>query len=187
MTPLPLRCLCGRAHGCLELVPKSSMHVVCYCNDCRAFMHALGRSDLLDPFGGSELLATTPSHLRLSSGLEALRCLRLSAQGMLRWYWGCCNTPLANTRAAPGLPFVSIHRAFIHVETNEMLGAATRVQARFATASPPTGAELSQSPTTMARILSLLLVGRLRGEQKPNPLFVNGRPMVPPQILQADR
>jgi hypothetical protein len=185
MTLVPLRCSCGQARGRLELVPKSTMHVVCYCNDCRSFILALGRRDLLDEFGGSELLATAPSHLRLSSGLETLRCLRLSAQGMLRWYWSCCNTPLANTRATPGIPFVSIHRAFIDVENGESLGPTTRVQARSAIRSPPPGAELSQSPATVAKILSLLLVGRLRGEHKPNPLFVRGKPVVPPQVLQA--
>lgn len=180
---VPLRCRCGQAQGCVDLVPRSSMHVMCYCDDCRAFVHALGRSDVLDGFGGSELLVTTPSTLKLSSGLDGLRCLRLSEQGMLRWYWSCCNTPLANTTAKAGVPFVSIHRAFIHLDVSDVLGPMKRVQARFAIGSPPPGAERSQSLATVATIMCFLLVERLRGGHKPNPLFTGGRPAVAPRVL----
>jgi len=159
------------------------MHVVCYCNDCRAFAHALGRPDILDKFGGSELFVTTPSNLRLSSGLERLRCLRLSEQGMLRWHWDCCNTPLANTTARPGVPFVSIHRAFVDLHDTDALGPMKRVQARFAIGSPPPGEEPSQSLATIAKVMSFLLIGRLRGAHRPNPLFMDGEPAVTPYVL----
>ena len=185
---VPLRCRCGQAQGCVEFVPRSSMHVVCYCNDCRAFVHALGRPDILDKFGGSELFVTTPSNLRLSSGLEKLRCLRLSEQGMLRWYWVCCNTPLANTTAKPGVPFVSIHRAFIDLDDSDALGPMKRVQARFAIGSPPPRAEPSQSLATIVKIMCFLLIGRLRGAHRPNPLFIDGEPAITPHVLSpSDR
>jgi len=161
------------------------MHVVCYCNDCRAFIHALGRADVLDQFGGTELLITTPSRLKLTSGFENLRCLRLSEKGLLRWHWGCCNTPLANTTAAPGLPFVSIHRAFIDLDNTNALGPMKRVFARFAIGSPPPGAEPSQSPTTIIKIMSFLFMARLYGAHRPNPLFVGGKPTVTPHILST--
>lgn len=183
---VPLRCRCGQAKGYVELVPRSSMHVVCYCNDCRAFVRALGRPEILDQFGGSELFVTTPSSLKLLSGLERLRCLRLSERGMLRWHWDCCKTPLANTAANPGVPFVSIHRDFIDLDNTDILGPMKRVQARYATGSPPQGSEQSQSLSTIVKIVSFLLIGRLRGAHRPNPLVIDGEPTVAPRVLSAN-
>jgi hypothetical protein len=180
-----LRCRCGEAQGCLDLSSRLSMHVVCYCNDCRAFMYALDRADLLDDSGGSELFVTTPSRLTLTWGIERLCCLRLSDGGMLRWHWSCCNTPLANTMPSPGVPFVSIHRAFIDLNDTQSLRQTTHVQARYATGSPPPNAEPSQSLSTIAKIMTLLFIGRLQGAHRQNPLFVDGIPVVTPRVLSV--
>lgn len=182
---IPLRCRCGEARGSLDVAPKSGMHLVCYCDDCRAFAHALGRADLLDDAGGSEVFVTTPSRLRLTSGLEQLRCLRLGPQGMLRWYWACCNTPLANTMHRPGIPAVSIHRAFIDAGDAAVLGPVTRLNARFALGTVPADAEQSTSLATMVRIVFFMLGARLRGAHKPNPLFPDDKPVLEPRILGA--
>jgi hypothetical protein len=186
MTNLSIRCRCGASQGSVAVEPKSGMHVVCYCDDCRAFAYSLRRAELLDDVGGTELFATTPSHLTLSLGLEHLRCLRLSERGMLRWYWDCCNTPLATTRASPGAPFVSIHRACISVKDTTILGPLTRIQARYATGTPPAGAEQGTSLKTTTKIVIFLLIGKLRGANRPNPLFHQGRPVVDPRVLTPD-
>jgi hypothetical protein len=186
MTLVPLRCRCGQARGSLDLGAPLSKHVVCYCNDCRAFMVALGREDLLDPSGGSELYVTAPSRLKLTAGSSELRCVRLSDKGMLRWHWACCNTPLANTRTAPGLPFVSIHRAFIELGDGHSLGPLKHVQTRHATASLPSGAKQWPALAMIVETLAFLGIGRLRGAQQPNPLFAEGLPRVTPHILSAD-
>jgi hypothetical protein len=186
MRLVPLRCRCGEAGGSLDLGAALSTHVVCYCSDCRAFMIALGREDLLDPSGGSELYVTTPSRLKLTSGIAALRCMRLSDKGMLRWHWACCSTPLANTSSMPGLPFVSIHRSFIELSDGRSLGPVKRVQARHATGSTPPGAQRGQSLAMGIEILTFLCIGRLRGAQRPNPLFADGLPLVTPRVLSAD-
>jgi hypothetical protein len=148
-------------------------------------MHALDRADLLDESGGSELFATTPSRLTLTSGIERLSCLRLSDEGMLRWHWNCCNTPLANTMPSTGVPFVSIHRAFIDLNDTLPLGKTKRVQARYATGLPPPNAEPTQSLSTIAKIMTLLFIGRLQGEHRQNPLFVDGIPIVTPRVLSV--
>jgi hypothetical protein len=181
--PVPLRCRCGKAQGRVEPASKFNMHVVCYCNDCRAFIHSIGRAEILDEFGGSELFVSTPSQLKLTAGFENLRCLRLSERGMLRWYWSCCNTPLANTLTTTGVPFVSIHRAFIDLSDTNVLGPTRRVQARFAVGPRPPKSESSQSPATIVKIMTFLLIARLRGAHKPNPLFADGMPAVTPRVL----
>lgn len=180
---IPLRCRCGDLRASLDVAPKSGMRLVCYCDDCRAFAHALDRPDTLDPAGGTEIFVTTPARLTLTSGLERLCCLRLSSEGMLRWYAGCCNTPLANTMHRPGFPSVSIHRAFIVAGDTTVLGPITRLNARFALGPVAADAEQSTSLATMAKIVIFMLAAWLRGAHKPNPLFSDGKPVCPPKIL----
>ncbi|MDL2358609.1 MAG: DUF6151 family protein, partial [Pseudomonadota bacterium] len=164
---------------------KSGMHLVCYCDDCRAFAHALERADILDGAGGSELLVTTPSTLALTAGMDQLRCLRLSPKGMLRWYWDCCNTPLANTSPGAGLPFLSIHRAFIDVDDSALLGTPIRVQACHAKGPVPAPAERTTSLPTMLKIVAFLFSGWVRRAHQPNALFADGKPVVAPRVLSA--
>ena len=104
----PLQCRCGTVRG-LVADPRSANHVVCYCEDCQAFAHFLGRqADVLDERGGSEVIQTLPRNVSFSQGIEALACIRLTHKGLLRWYTACCNTPIGNTLANPKLSFVGL-------------------------------------------------------------------------------
>lgn len=179
-----LRCRCGQAHGTVDIAPQAGMHLVCYCADCRAFAHALGRADILDQAGGSDVFIARPANVRLTSGLDQLRCLRLSEKGMLRWYWNCCNTPLANTQAAAGVPAISLHRACMDVG-DAALPPPTYVNARSARGPVPAQAEQTTSLATLVRIVGFVLGGLLRGAGKPNPLFADGKPVCTPRVLSA--
>ena len=92
---------------------------------------------------GTEIFQTTPSQIVLSQGAEHLRCLRLSAKGLLRWYAGCCRLPLVNTIASAQLPFAGVIHNFMDFESsehgrNDALGPVlARVEARFAVGPPP--------------------------------------------------
>jgi hypothetical protein len=183
MDSLSLRCGCGALQGTVDVAPRSGLHVVCYCDDCRAYAHALDRSDLLDKNGGTEIFQTAPSRLKFTSGFEQARCLRLS--GMFRWYAGCCNTPIANVMARPGLPILGLASALIEIDDTSVLGPITRVQARFATGSPPADAERTASLATIARVLRFVVAGRLRGAHKPHPFFIDGRPAASPRVLSG--
>lgn len=182
---VPLRCRCGEARGSIDLAPNSGVHLVCYCDDCRAFAHALGRADILDAAGGTEIFVTTPSRLRVTSGIDRLRCLRLSSSGMLRWYWGCCNTPFANTTHRPGIPAISMHGASIDLDDTTALGPVTYLNARFALGPVAPHAEQTTSLATKAKIMIFLLAGWLHRAHKPNPLFLDGKPVCEPRILAA--
>jgi hypothetical protein len=103
-----LGCRCGNVVGCATAVcPERVNRVVCYCEDCQAFLHHLGRSELMDERGGTDLVQVAPSTVSYSRGAERIAGLRLSDKGLYRWYASCCNTPLGNTMA-PWLPFVGI-------------------------------------------------------------------------------
>jgi hypothetical protein len=49
---------------------------MCDCKDCQAFARSLGRADVLDPAGGTDIFQMPPARLMLTAGMEALRCLR---------------------------------------------------------------------------------------------------------------
>lgn len=84
---LPLRCRCGHVSGIArEVSPSGGFRFVCYCKDCQAFARFLGRPDVLDTAGGTDIFQVPPARVELTSGLDAVRCLRLSATGVLRWY-----------------------------------------------------------------------------------------------------
>jgi hypothetical protein len=83
-------------------------HIVCYCKDCQSFARHLGHDTTLDAQGGTHIFQTAPKDVQILRGLEQLRVLKLSDQGLLRWYAGCCNTPIANTLAKPDWPFVGV-------------------------------------------------------------------------------
>src|SRR5215475_2713397 len=105
---LPLRCRCGRLRGIAhEVGPSTGLRFVCYCEDCQAFAHFLERTDVLDPAGGTDIFQMPPGRVRLTAGTDALRSLRLSDEGVLRWYSECCRTPIANSAGAR-FPLIAI-------------------------------------------------------------------------------
>ena len=73
----------------------SANQVVCYCKDCQMYALFLGReSDILDEHGGTHVLQLLPKNVAFTQGTEALACVRLSENGLLRWYASCCKTPI---------------------------------------------------------------------------------------------
>jgi hypothetical protein len=65
--------------------PGSVNRAVCYCRDCQAFAHFLGRpEEILDSKGGSDVVQTTPARVTLTDGIEMLACMRLTEKGLRR-------------------------------------------------------------------------------------------------------
>src|SRR5579863_699680 len=93
-----LRCRCGEVRALVSGASRRTVNrVVCYCDDCQAFAHQLGRADLLDAQGGSDIVQVAPASLRFVQGAHRIVGLRLTPKGLLRWYTNCCNTPIGNT------------------------------------------------------------------------------------------
>lgn len=107
-----LRCACGKIRGtALDVSPNAGCRLICYCGDCQAFARFLGRPDVLDEWGGTDLFQFAPAKLRLSSE-DTLSCVRLSDKGMYRWYCSECKTPIGNT-LTPSVPFVGLIHSFM--------------------------------------------------------------------------
>lgn len=188
-TDIPLRCACGVIRGvAFDVTPGSGCRVVCYCDDCQAFARFLGRSDITDGWGGTDIFQMAPAKLRITSGAQSLNCVRLSDKGMHRWYCGQCMTPLGNTVSA-GLPFVGLVHNFMDHSTlgrsrDEVLGQPLgHVQTKFALGSAaPRGGSLFR---VMARSARLLGKWWLIGGGKPSPFFDDRThaPRVKPRVL----
>ncbi len=170
--------------------------LVCYCDDCQAFAHFLGCADrVLDAHGGTEIFQTSPARLQFTAGVSDLACMRLSPGGLLRWYAGCCRTPIGNTLATRQVPFVGLIHSCIHAEPtgrsrDEVLGPVrARVFTRFATGGRErSGGRAGGSVRVILRFARLLLAARLRGDHARSPFFdaSSGEPTATPRVLSPE-
>jgi hypothetical protein len=195
-TDLTIRCSCGALQGVVhEVTPQAGNHVVCYCDDCQAFAHFLARAaDVLDAHGGTEIFQMSPANLSITAGADRLACVRLTSRGLLRWYAGCCNTPIGNTLRTNGLPFIGlIHLCIQKPPGDSSLEAELGpIQVRgFRKFAKGDGAAIPADrvplPFVIARFAWLMLKWKIRGDGKRSAFFESksGQPVVPPRILSA--
>ena len=180
MTDVPLRCACGSLRGtALGLSAAAGIRVVCYCRDCQAFVRFLGRGDVTDEWGGTDIFQTAPSRVRLTSGAKALSCVRLSSKGMHRWYCGDCKTPIGNT-LGPRLPFVGVVHSFIDygaagLAPDAVIGKPVAYGfPEAAIGGPPPHTHDNPKLRFLARISASLGKWWLTGAGKPSPFFDEG-------------
>lgn len=170
-----LTCSCGAMEWAVAHRAPGT-HIACYCADCQAYAEHLGQTGWLDDQGGTEIFQTVPHVVTLTRGAEHLSVLRLTPKGLLRWYAGCCGTPIANTLSGPALPFVGLvlragQHGFGPVRARVNTKAATAPVRSFGTA------------TSGLAVLRRAGMARLRGHASGAPFFDGGRPVVAPVIL----
>lgn len=189
----PLRCRCGTVQGRVAEPQRAMGRGVCYCKDCQAYAHFLGRAaDVLDVHGGTDVVAIHPQHVVLTQGLDAMTCMSLSPRGLLRWYASCCRTPIGNTARNPKLAYVGL----VHTALE---GAGVPIERSFG----PVTMRLNTASATIAvnekshgvarsalRFIGSMLGARLGGSYKRTPFFdaASGMPVVAPHVLtKAER
>lgn len=173
-TRAELRCRCGQVRGFVaDASPRTVNRVVCYCADCQAFAHRIGRSDLLDAQGGSDIAQVAPASVTFVEGQDRIVGLRLTPKGLFRWYVSCCRTPVGNT-LSPAIPFVGIvAQAFDHgaQRADDVFGRPVgAIFGRFAIGDPPAGSTRMQ-PSLLLRAIRMVLGWRLWGRTWPHPFF----------------
>ena len=190
-TQAELRCRCGAVRAIVtDASPRAVNRVVCYCDDCQAFVQRLGRADLLDAHGGSDIVQLAPASLTFVRGQDRIKGLRLSPKGLYRWYASCCNTPVGNT-ASPAIPFVGIiATAFDHDEqrANEVFGAPLgAIFGKFAVGQAPEGST-GLNLSLLLRAIRKVLGWRLGGKVWPHPFFKrdDGAAVYPVQVLSPE-
>lgn len=188
---VPLRCMCGHVRGVArEVSPSSGFRFLCYCKDCQAFVRFLGRTDVLDAAGGTDIFQMPPGRVKLTVGLEALRSLSFS-RNVLRWYAGCCRTPIANTAAGPGFPVVAIIHCFMDYDADGrsrdgMLGRPHCRIYESSAAGPLSPAAPPPPSLGVSAYRALKIAGWWgRGLARPHPFFDGrtGAPCSMPRVL----
>jgi Family of unknown function (DUF6151) len=183
----PLQCRCGTLKGFVD-TSKPVNRSVCYCKDCQAFAHYLGRpSEILDGNGGTDVVQTIPAKVTLTQGQETLACIRLTDKGLVRWYAKCCNTPIGNTAADYRISFVGLIHNCLEVPPASLDDSFGPVRMWSFTKNAKTkidGGPFGMLPGLL-RILVMVLGARLNGAYKRSPFSVvdNGAPIVAPKIL----
>ncbi len=173
-----------------KVSPSAGFRIVCYCKDCQAFARFLGRPDVLDAAGGTDIFQMATGRVTLTAGTEALRCLRLSDQGVFRWYADCCRTPIANS-AGPSFPVIGVIHSFLDHETggrsrDEVLGPPIgRLYENSAAGPLPPAAPPPLSFGISVRRALRALRWWLRGLNRPSPFFDDRTkaPRSPPHVL----
>jgi hypothetical protein len=166
-----VRCRCGEVVGRVtDASPENANRVVCYCDDCQAFAHHLGRADLLDAHGGTDVVQVAPASLSFDRGNDRVVGLRLTPKGLYRWYASCCKTPLGNT-LGPAVPFVGIVAQAFGESADLTFGAPTgAILGKFAVGGAPAGST-GLNLRLLARAIRTILGWRLRGKTWPHPFF----------------
>lgn len=183
----PIRCRCGCLQGSVANVNRAN-RVICYCRDCQAFAHFLGRSsEILDHQGGTDIIQTLPKNVSFTQGTEVLACMRLTETGLLRWYTSCCKTPIGNTLPSYKMSFVGlVHNCLESSEVtldNSFGRVCSQVHTQYAKGEPkPKPAGLM---ATIARNMARIWRARIDGSYKQTPFFSadSEMPTVSPKVL----
>lgn len=185
----PLRCRCGTLTGFVSHTSEAS-RAVCYCKDCQAFAHYLGKTgDILDELGGTEVVATLPKYVTFTQGIDSLACMSLSGSGLLRWYAKCCNTPVGNTSRNHKLPHVGLIHTCLRSGPASPESSFGPIRMRVGTkgAKGPVRARPLETFVAIARFLKSQVRARMNGSYRQTPFFfaATGKPIATPVELSA--
>lgn len=188
---MKIQCECGKFQAELTQFPKNTPgRLMCYCDDCQTYMHYLGRKELLDPVGGTEIIPVYPSEFKILQGQEVLNCTRLSPKGLYRWSTSCCQTPIANTN--PHFPWVGVQARPYNVKDSHFLEKTfgpikSRIKGKFARGTPPQGTARDMTFKDAMVVTPFLLKGLLFGKKKPSPFFhQDGSPIAAPIVIPKE-
>jgi hypothetical protein len=183
----PLRCRCGTLKGSVSH-PEKVNRGVCYCRDCQAYAHFLGKTeDILDELGGTDVVATLAQYVTFTQGAEALACMSLTDNGLLRWYASCCNTPIGNTQRNFKVSFVGLVHTCLEDPSKTLDSSFGPVRMRVNTKNAKGRAESMplSTVTSVLRFLASVIRARLDGSYKLTPFFDShrGTPVLTPKVL----
>lgn len=187
---MEIQCDCGKFRAELTRFPENFPgRLVCYCDDCQAFLNYIQRADLMDANLGSEIIPAYPSEVKFISGAEVVQCVRLFPKGLFRFYTSCCKTPIANSD--PKLPWVGFHRRMHDSKDknrveNELGSVKCRVMGKFAKGNLPEGTSEKFDFKSLMAVLPFILKGVILRKSNPSPFFKNGKPLVTPKVLTAE-
>ncbi len=192
LTQIRSKCRCGRLRGAATDVSCGlrENRIVCYCDDCQAYVHFLECGDALDAHGGTDIFQMTPSRVTLTAGQEHLRCLRLAegpppvVRRLLPDAVGNCSP----TRVCPSsASFTSSWFRRRQADPGRGLGPPVGVHHGTIRARRPAHVHPRATFGVVLRALKTLTSAWVAGKARPSPFFdpTTGKPVVEPHILAA--
>ncbi|MEJ8569149.1 DUF6151 family protein [Elongatibacter sediminis] len=186
-----IQCDCGRLGGTLA-TNAPVRRCICYCRSCQAFAHFLDAAGtVLDERGGSDIIQTQPRFVKFDRGSDQLACMRLSEKGILRWYAGCCHTPIGNTLHTSRFPFISfIHTCFDTGGTDiESAFGPVRMHVYTDGAHGNSRPESTGMTLFMLRLMGQVAWTRIIGARRRTPFFdpETDLPVAEPEVLDDDQ
>ncbi len=183
---MKISCDCGAFIAELTAFPKHTPgRLVCYCDDCQAYVKKIQRTDVLDEYGGTEVIPAYPKEIDIIQGIDTLKCYRLTTEGTYRWATSCCNSPILNSK--PGFPWAGIfHTAYKKPNALSKLGEVkSRIYGKYALAGAPFKISKKIAFRDMLVVMPFIIKGKILGMDKQSPFFDpdNKTPIVEPEIL----
>lgn len=174
MPEISLSCACGAIKGkTQEVNQQSGNRIHCCCADCQKFAVFLEQEDkVLDKYGATDIFQMPIAHLKITQGDGHLALMRLTQNGLNRWYAKCCNTPIGNTLGNKA-PFIGVvHNFMQHIESRDQELGKTLGYIHCQSAKQPVSDALQVSFfKIMPRVLGKLIKWKLKGLNQPSAFF----------------
>jgi hypothetical protein len=190
---MDVECDCGSVKGIVQSKNLKGYRAICLCDDCQAYVHYIQRTDILDANGGTDIIPVMPLHYTFQSGIEHLKCIRLSSKGMFRWYASCCNSPMGNSMSSSAIPYVGVPaHVFAKKYSAEQIEIEfgpirERIQAKYAKGALPPLSQKKVSFIFLLRVIKLITFALLIGAGKPFPFVKkDGSLISEPYILSKN-
>jgi Family of unknown function (DUF6151) len=106
---------------------------------------------------------------------------------MVRWYAGCCKTPIGNTLENYKISFIGLLHNCLEAPEHSLQNSFGAVR----TYANPQGAIGDPKPkaagmaTTIWWFVKTILKARVNGDYKRTPFFKDGRPIAVPRVLSS--
>jgi len=180
-----ISCSCGELQGEIR-GPKAGVRAICYCKDCQIFAAYLDKAnDVLDESGGTEVIGLRHSNILFTHGIDNLKCVSLSKNGLLRWYAGCCKTPIGNTPRNFKVSHIGlIHNCIVQQpSSSEKVFGPVQLRVNTDSAKKPVK-ELKPTISVISHYVFSILKERLSGRYKLSPFFKeSGEPLLQVSVL----
>ena len=187
---MKISCDCGQFKAGLTAFPSNSPgRLVCYCADCQSFAQRIGRADVLDSCGGTEVVPVYPCEIEFLSGQDQLKCHKLTAKGTLRWTASCCNSPIGNTKA--GFPWLGLFHSTFTAQDKSSLSKIGQVRGgiygRDAKGTPPHRVSDKVGLRETLLVMPFIIKGKLLKKHRNSPFFEadNVTPVCQPELLSG--
>ncbi len=180
---MKIKCDCGKFQASILDPSSSPGRLVCYCDDCQNYLNKLGKNNLLDSYGGTDIIPFYPSDIQIEKGIDQLCCNQLSDSGLSRWSTHCCGSPIVNTKAK--FPWAGFMASSVVDQEGRFSKIKSRVMGKFSYGRPEFKISQKLSLKDALVVLPFILKGFLASKWKNAPLYNsdNVTPIVEPRKL----